>query len=122
MPIDVSVPLNAVALVAFISHQELSRERERAREEGGGSFWKLAVYSLFGFQRRQPSCCLRHESLDTVQVRPTWQEGELHREAEFISCSCESYISTIPLCAVWQRRNDGCHLSYGLKEAVGKGI
>lgn len=44
------------------------------------------------------------------------------REGEFISCSCESYISTIPLCAVWQRQNDGCHLSYGLKEAVGKGI
>lgn len=66
--------------------------------------------------------CLRHESRDTVQVRPTWQEGELQRKAEFISCSCESYISTIPLCAVWQQRNDGCHLSCGLKEAVGKGI
>lgn len=91
-------------------------------ERRESSFWKPTVYSLFGFQCRQPSHCLHHEILDTVQVRPTWQEGELQRKAEFISCSCESYISTIPLCAVWQRRNDGCHLSYGLKEAVGKGI
>jgi len=88
------------------------------RVHSGGSL----SYSLFGFQCRQPSHCLHQEILDTVQVRPTWQQGELQRKAEFISCSCESYISTIPLCAVWQRRNDGCHLSYGLKEAVGKGI
>lgn len=104
-------------LVPFISHQKLL-----LFERGESSLWKPTVYSLFGFQRHQPSHCLHHESLDTVQVHPTWQEGELQRKAEFISCSCESYISTIPLCAVWQRRNDGCHLSYGLKEAVGKGI
>lgn len=126
VPIDAAVILMRWLFSPFISHQKLrERESEREggeRERGESSFWKPTVYSLFGFQCRQPSHCLHHESLDTVQVRPTWQEGELQRKAEFISCSCESYISTIPLCAVWQRRNDGCHLSYGLKEAVGKGI
>lgn len=102
----------------FISHYKL-----KAFERGESSLWKPTV--LFPFWAWVPSALshrLHQKILDTVQVRPTWQEGELERKAEFISCSCESYIITIPLCAVWQRRNDGCHLSYGLKEAVGKGI
>lgn len=63
---------------------------------------------------------------DTVQVSPSWQgtkgESVLGAEGGGISCSCDSYISGTPLCVVWQRQNDGCHLSYGLKEVVGKGI
>lgn len=96
----------------FISHQKLSES------EGRVPFRNLLSFPYLGFS----AISLRRESLDTVQVRPTWQERELQRKAEFISSSCESYIRTIPLCAVWQQRNDGCHLSYGLKEAVGKGI
>lgn len=88
------------------------------RAGGRVPFRNLLSFPYLGFSAISP----RHESLDTVQVRPTWQEAERQRKAEFISCSCESYISTIPLCAVWQQRNDGCHLSYGLKGAVGKGI
>lgn len=98
--------------VPFIRHQKLFESERRV------PFRNLLSFPYLGFS----AISLRHESLDTVQVRPTWQEGELQRTAEFISCSSESYISTIPLCAVWQQRNDGCHLSYGLKEAVGKGI
>lgn len=65
---------------------------------------------------------LRRRSPDAVQVRPSWWVSVPSRKGEFISCSCESYISTIPHWAVWQRWNDGCHLSHGLKEVVGKGI
>ena len=96
----------------FIGHHKLFES------EGRVPFRNLLSFPYLGFS----AISLRHESLDAVQVRPTWQEGELQKKAEFISCSCESYISTIPLCAVWQQQNDGCHLSYGLKEAVGKGI
>lgn len=124
--------LRAVALVPFISHRErptfffspsLSLTPSLfCRQRGEFMLETHCLFPIWVFSAVSLPAASALRAPDTVQVRPTWQEAELRRKAEFISCSCESYISTIPLCAVWQRQNDGCHLSCGLKEAVGKGI
>lgn len=89
VPIDAAVIFNAVAPVAFHQSSRVWRGSER------GEFI-LETHRLFPFWVSAPSAflfCLRHESPDTVQVRPTWQEGERYRERQSLFPVLVNHIS-----------------------------